>query len=288
VGFAQKPADPDLKPSPDQAPPLPELTVQRMNAGKAGAKTELKLTARVRGPEVIGDWFVYVERDDEQKPVFRARQLAKGGVFAATKVNFSAEFPGPFQVCHSGAGAAIGSYVPPMRMLGKKASGKNQLTVVLLEDNTWQAPVSFEVPKQVGQFSNFRCGAGWGGYSWLEQEGKNIRVTDLKCTKGGCKTSTVEWSQGDLSNALLLGHVQDKVLLVYQSVAGDTRTRIAALDQLPKTPSKLAFETEEFGGVDLGGKPKLMEGEKTYLLAGRDDLRALVFDGKGEQSPVKP
>jgi hypothetical protein len=160
--------------------------------------------------------------------------------------------------------------------------------VVLLEDNTWQAPVSFEVPKQVGQFSNFRCGAGWGGYSWLEQEGKNIRVTDLKCTKGGCKTSTVKWSQGDLSNALLLGHVQDKVLLVYQSVAGDTRTRIASLDQMPKTASKLAFETEEFGGVDLGGKPKLMEGEKTYLLAGRDDLRALVFDGKGEQSPVKP
>ena len=162
------------------------------------------------------------------------------------------------------------------------------MTVVFLEGDVWQAPVSFEVPKQVGQFSNWRCGAGWGGYSWLEQEGKNVRVTELKCTKSGCKTRNVEWSQADLGSILLLGYVQDKVLLVYQSVAGDTRTRTATLDDLPKATSKLAFETEEFGGVDMGGKPKLFEGQKTYLLLGRDDSRALVFDGNGEQSPVKP
>jgi hypothetical protein len=173
-------------------------------------------------------------------------------------------------------------------MLGKKASGKAKLTVAILEGKTWHPPVSFDVPKQVGQFSAWRCGAGWGGYSWLEQEGNKLTVTELVCKKDGCKTRNVSWTQGDLKNVLLLGYVQEEVLLIYEGVAGDTRTRTAKLDELPKAASKLAFENEEFGGVNVGGKPRLLQGDRTYLVLQNEELRVYGFEGNGKQGPVAP
>lgn len=289
VGFAQQEveADAEAVPNPDAPPPKPVFDVARVEDGKPSAKTKLEASARVRGPEVIDDWFVYVERNDDQKTVFKAKELAKGGkVFGATTTEYEGDFPGPFQVCRSKPGAAIGAYVPPIRQLGKPASGKSQISVTLLEGKTWHAPVSFELPKQVGQFSAFRCGAGWGGLSWLEQQDKQLTVTDLVCKSSGCKTQSVKWAQGDLKNALALGHIFDQVVLVYESTAGDVRTRTAKLDDLPKAKSTLAFESEEFGGI-TPGTPSLVEGDQAYVALDQGGFRLLMVNGDGEVRPVK-
>lgn len=287
VGFAQEAPDAEAVPSPDAPPPKPVFDIARFEDGKLSAKTKLEASARVRGPEVIDDWFVYVERNDDQKTVFKAKELAKSGkVFSGTTTEHEGDFPGPFQVCRSKPGAAIGAYVPPVRQLGKAANGKAKISVTLLEGKTWHAPVSFELPKQVGQFSNFRCGAGWGGLSWLEQQDKQLTVTDLVCKSSGCKTQSVKWTEGDLKNALALGHIFDQVLVVYESIAGDIRTRTAKLDALPKAKSTLAFESEDFGGISAG-QPSLVEGDQTYVLLDQGGFRLLVVNGDGEVRPVK-
>ena len=287
VGFAQKEAATAERPSPDTPPPAPELELARMKGGTPEAKATLKLNARVRGPEVIDDWFVYVDRDDDQKTVFRAKQLAAGGgVFGSDKVEFAAEFPGPFQVCRSSPGAAIGAYIAPVRQLGKPASGKAKITVVLLEGKSWHAPVTHEIPTQVGQFSNWRCGAGWGGVSWLEQQNQQLTVTELVCKHSGCKTEKTSWTQPDVKNALALGYVHERAVLVYESNAGDVRTRVAARSDLGTTKSQLGFESEEFGGLGAG-TPRLIEGDQTYVLFTDDGLRLLLADGNGQTTPVK-
>jgi len=288
VGFAEKQVQTEEQPSPDKPPPAPEFEIFRVADGKLQAKTTLKLNARVRGPEVIDDWFAYVDRNDDKKTVFKAKALAHaGGVFGGETVEYAAEFPGPFQVCRSKPGAAIGAYVAPVRQLGKPASDKTQISVTLLEGKAWHAPVLHEIPKQVGQYSPWRCGAGWGGFSWLEQQGTALTVTELVCKSSGCKTQKASWSQPDLKNTLLLGYINDRVLLVYQSTAGDVRTRVATLSDLPTTKSRLGFENEEFGGVaPLGAS--LIEGDQTYLVLADTELRLLLADGNGETTPVKP
>jgi hypothetical protein len=151
---------------------------------------------------------------------------------------------------------------------------------------TWHPPVQVDVPKQVGEFSRWRCGAGWGGFSWLEQTDEKLTVSELTCRSSGCKTRQVSWSQPDLKNVLALDYVQDQVLVLYQSVAGDTRHRLAEFTQLPTHGSSLTFENSDFGGVDVG-KPRLAVGDSTYLLLEEGGLRALHFAGD-EASPVKP
>ncbi|HEU5074734.1 MAG TPA: hypothetical protein VFU02_11180 [Polyangiaceae bacterium] len=287
VGFAQKQPATEERPSPDAPPPAPEFEVVRMAEGTPQSKATLKLSARVRGPEVIDDWFVYVERNDDQKAVFKAKQLAKSGnVFGADSIEHVAEFPGPFHVCRSSPGAAIGAYVEPVRQLGKPASGKAQLSVVLLEGKSWRAPVVHEIPTQVGQFSNWRCGAGWGGVSWLEQQNQELTVTELVCRSGGCKAHKVTWTQPDLKNALALGYIHERAVLVYESSAGDVRTRLATRDELPAAKSRLAFESEEFGGISAG-QPLLVERDQTYVVFNEGGLRLLLVDGNGETMPVK-
>lgn len=287
VGFAQQELETDERPDPDKPPPAPKFDVARVEQGEPRAKATLALTARVRGPEVVEGWLVYVERDADQKTVFKARELGEGGrLFGSTEVEHTGEFPGPFKVCLSKPGAAIGSYVEPIRALGKKVSGKNEITVTLLEGKTWHEPVGFAVPKQVGQFSGWRCGAGWGGFSWLEQVDGKLTVTELVCKSSGCKTKKVSWAQPDLKNVLALDYVQDKVLVLYQSVAGDTRHRLAELSKLPTAESALTFENSDFGGVDVQ-KPLLAVADQTYLLLSDGGLRALYFDGT-EATPVKP
>ncbi len=288
VGFAQKESTTDERPSPDQPPETPEFEIQRLGRGSPQSKATLQLSARVRGPEIVDGWFVYVERDRAQQTQFVAKPLGeKGPVFGAGEVKYPGSFPGPFQVCRSKPGAAIGAYVPPIRLLGKKASGRNPISVMLLEGHTWHAPVSYEAPKQVGQFSNFRCGAGWGGFSWLEQQDKKISVTQLVCKSSGCKPQSVTWSQPDLKHALLLGYVQELVLVLYESTAGDVRGRLAKLAQLPEAKPFLAFESPDFGGVEMG-KPTLVEGDQTYLLLQGEVLRAALFNGDGAPQPVHP
>lgn len=287
VGFAQKEAATEERPSPDVPPPAPEFEIARMRDGKPEAKASLKLSARVRGPEVIDDWFVYVDRDADQKTVFKAKQLAQSGaVLGAGSIEHPGEFPGPFHVCRSNPGAAIGAYIEPVRQLGKPASGKAQVSVVLLEGKSWHAPVVHEIPSQVGQFSNWRCGAGWGGVSWLEQQNQQLTVTELVCKSSGCKAAKVTWTEPDLKNALALGYTHERAVLVYESSAGDVRTRIAKLDELPTTKSRLAFESEEFGGLGAG-QPLLVEGDQTYAVFDDGGLRLLLADGGGEATPVK-
>lgn len=287
VGFAQKEPATAERPSPEAAPPAPELELARMADGTPRSKVTLKLSARVRGPEVIDDWFVYVDRNDDGKTVFKAKQLApSGNVFGADSLEHVAEFPGPFHVCRSSPGAAIGAYVEPVRLLGKPASGKAQLSVVLLEGKSWRAPVAHEVPTHVGQFSNWRCGAGWGGVSWLEQQDQQLTVTELVCRSAGCKAQKVTWTQPDLRNALALGYIHERALLVYESSAGDVRTRLATRDELPTANSRLAFESEEFGGISAG-QPLLVERDHTYVVIAEGGLRLLLVDGNGETTPVK-
>ncbi|HEY6722610.1 MAG TPA: hypothetical protein VI197_01225 [Polyangiaceae bacterium] len=285
-GFAQKQAATE-EPSPDVPPPAPQFELARVVGGKPEAKASLELSARVRGPEVVDDWFVYVDRDADQKTVFRAKRLAQsGGLLSADSIEHPGEFPGPFHVCRSNPGAAIGSYVEPVRQLGKPASGKAQIGVVLLEGKAWHAPVMHEIPSQVGQFSDWRCGAGWGGISWLEQQNQQLTVTELVCKHSGCKAGKVTWTQPDLKNALALGYTHERAVLVYESSAGDVRTRIAKLDELPTTQSRLAFESEEFGGLGAG-RPRLVEGDQTYVVLDESGLRLLLADGNGDTTPVK-
>lgn len=287
VGFAQKEVAMDEPPSPDVPQPAPEFELARMADGKPEAKASLKLSARVRGPEVIDDWFVYVDRNDDQKTAFRAKQLApSGAVFGADSIEHTAEFPGPFHVCRSSPGAAIGAYVEPVRQLGKPASGKARISVVLLTGKSWHAPVAHEIPAQVGQFSNWRCGAGWGGMSWLEQQNQQLTLTELICKSSGCKAEKVTWTQPDLKNALGLGYTHERAVLVYESSAGDVRTRVATRGELPTTKSRLAFESEEFGGIGAG-QPLLVERDQTYVVFTEGGLRLLLVDGSGETTPVK-
>jgi len=286
-GFAQKQAATEERPSPDKPPPAPELEVVRMAAGTPGAKATLKLSARVRGPEVIDQWFVYVDRNKDQKTVFKAKQLApSGAVFGAETVEHVAEFPGPFHVCRSNPGAAIGAYVEPVRLLGVPASGKAQIAVVLLEGKSWSAPVVYEIPKQVGQFSNWRCGAGWGGLSWIEQQNQQLTLTELVCKSSGCKAEKVTWNEPDIKNVLGLGYIHERALLVYESKAGDVRTRVGTRGEIATAKSRLAIESEEFGGVSAG-QTRLIEGDQTYAVFSDGGLRLLFVDGNGETTPVK-
>lgn len=286
-GFAQKQAATEERPSPDTPPPAPQFEVVRMAEGTPGAKATLKLNARVRGPEVIDEWFVYVDRNSDQKTVFKAKQLApNGAVFGAETVEHVAEFPGPLQVCRSKPGAAIGAYVEPVRLLGVPASGKAQISVVLLEGKSWHAPVLSEIPKQVGQFSKWRCGAGWGGLSWIEQQNQQLTLSELVCKSSGCKTEKVTWTEPDIKNVLGLGYTHERAVLVYESKAGDVRTRVGTRGEIATAKSRLAVESEEFGGVSAG-QTRLIEGDQTYAVFSDGGLRLLLVDGNGETTPVK-
>lgn len=287
VGFVERQATTAEWPNPDDPPAAPVFDIVRISDGKLVSKTTLELSARVRGPEVIDDWFVYVERNADQKPVFKAKQLApSGGVFGADSIEHAADFRGPFHVCRSSPGAAIGAYVEPVRQIGKLASGKAQLSAVLLAGKAWHAPVMHEIPTQVGHYSNWRCGAGWGGLSWLEQQNQQLTLTELVCKSSGCKAEKVSWTQPDLRTALGLGYTHERVVLVYESTAGDVRTRVATRAELPTTKSRLGFESEEFGGI--GARPPLIvERDQTYLVFTEGGLRLLLVDGNGEPTPVK-
>ena len=50
--------------------------------------------------------------------------------------------------------------------------------------------------------------------------------------------------------------------------------------------SRLAVESEEFGGVSAG-QTRLIEGDQTYAVFSDGGLRLLLVDGNGETTPVK-
>lgn len=285
-GFLQKPPPADADPL-APAPP-PEMKIGRVSEGKVGAAASLKLTARVRGPVVVHDWLAYVERDKDQKPLFGARRLNPTGGLFGESVTYPGQFAGAFNVCKTKGGAAIGSFSDPVRQLGAKASGSVPLTSIVLKDGSWSKPVEGEIPKQVGQFSGWTCGDGWGAFSWLEQQDTRLLVTELRCTATECKRSKVEWTQPDVRNVLALGNIGDRMIVVYQAASRDTRLRIAPLSDLPKAKSVLGFESDAFGGLTSMTPRIVSQGDAAYLIVEVEGTRALQISQAGEVSVVKP
>lgn len=285
-GFTFLQKEDATEPSPD-APPAPaKLEVLRVEEGKVRGQSSLTLSARVRGPEIVHDQLVYVDRDAQQKPRFVARKLQKAGSpLGPGATEYPGEFPGLFNACSSEGGAAIGAFSRPIRRLGKAASGKATLTAVILQGDDWQAPVTTEIPQEVGQLSEWRCGDGWGGLSWIEQQGTDLAITDLTCTSSGCKSEKTEWREPSLKNVLALEHLGEDTVLVYQAKPGDTRVKIGKAKSLATTPASLAFEAEAFGGVELKNLQLVPTPKGLYLILEGGELRALLFSG-GNVTPV--
>lgn len=117
--------------------------------------------------------------------------------------------------------------------------------------------------------------------TWLLTKPDGVEMNQQRCTVQGC-TRVRQLLQFDGSDPLF-GTIGDgKTILVWKSPLGDTRMRIAPLEQIGTAPPVVLFDDAAHGGMEVLQRRLLLRGDHALLvLRTREGARALRISADG-------
>jgi hypothetical protein len=129
------------------------------------------------------------------------------------------------------------------------------------------------------------CSAENASIAWLLADARGIAVQRRRCSARGC--DTLKHPLRFRGSDPYVAQLGDRMLLLYRSPLGDTRMRLAPLEELETAPETILYDDGAHGGLTvLARRVFIREGRALIALRTREGARAIRIDPDGTASAV--
>jgi hypothetical protein len=250
---------------------------------KGKSSRELKLAIEPVGtPVTLGNQIVYVAGDGATASL-EARAVTKGRL--SNVASIKGPFVGALHRCSAGSGSALATFDGHDGQRSAKptaGAGKTQFTIAFRSGDSWSKAQTATLPFDRALDSDLVCTSTGASIAWIRPTADSVEVGRLDCNADGCKTQTEalkgiesKWWGG-------VAPLGDKVLLLWRSALGETRSRVAALSGLASASDQLLFDSADFGGP-VAGEPMQISTDTAALfvfITARPVALRIGADGK--------
>lgn len=234
-----------------------------VKSGKASKEAKLPISP-AGAPVTVGNQVVYAAGDGPSASL-EVKGFSNGHLGGGASIK--GPFLGPIHTCRVESRTAVATFDGYSQQHSAKPTAgadKTQFAIAFKTGDSWSKAQQATLPFDRSLDSDLVCSKAGAGVAWVRRAAEAVEVGRVDCTADGCKPQTVKLPGVESKWWGGVAPLGDKVLLFWRSTLGETRFRVAPLEELPRAPDQLLFDSADFGGP-VAGEPLQVSTEAAAL-----------------------
>lgn len=259
-----------------------------LSGGKASKDIKLPIQATVGDPVAIGNQIAFINPGENSSELV-IKSLTRGRLGNAATLKGT--FAGSLRSCRAGSDfalAAFGLRAGQNNAKPTSSDGKTQFSAALFQNNAWTKALETTFPFERSFESDLVCGKGRASLTWVRTADGGAQVGRVDCTAEGCKSSDVKLPGVESKWWWGTGPLGDKVFVLWRSLLGETRLRVAPLAELATAKDILVFDAPDFGGPTAGEVSSVITDDAALLVFRNEQPVALRIGNDASVRVITP
>lgn len=131
------------------------------------------------------------------------------------------------------------------------------------------------------------CGDGTATLTEHRVTGREVRITQMRCTPGGCTRKEARLRDVPVKSMWMVSSLGEAVLMLWRAPSGALRARVAPIERLAETQDVIVFDAPDYGGPKTGSRQFFTDGKTAVVFFTDEGLHGLWIAADGSFGAVR-